>query len=199
MSETSKLTRDVMANENLEEVQATLMSDITLYTEEIGALKTLEDLKAAEAELMKEFDENDEFLKNRTYTLPDQVEYDGQTFKRGDIVNAIIGFMNGMEVPFQATLGIYQGIRYWKTRGSEPVSYAVFDNTIRLLGTLKFKGERDCLNILVINNWFAGAHNSYRSDTVWTNYLAAKHDVIIKAMDALKEPEEGEGNPDAQV
>ncbi len=193
----NKLTREVLKKENFDEIQNALAADATLFAEEV-ANKSVEELKEMEAALMEEFKENDEHLSKVTYSLADKVEYDGHTFKRSEIINAIIGFINKMEVQFQASLGIYQGIRYWKTKGADPVPYAIFDNTIRLLGTLKFKGEKECLDILVINNWFATAHEAYKRDNIWTNYLAAKHESILQAYKKYEEGE-AEATADAQV
>jgi hypothetical protein len=195
MSTENKLNRDeVLANESITEIGAILEADVVAYTEEVSKL-TLEELDTAEQELMEVFKVDDAHLAEVAYELPDSVEYDGHTVKRSDLASKIIQFINRIEVDFRATLGIYQGVRFWKTAESKPIPYGVFDSTLRLLGGLKFKGERDCFDILVINNWFATAHAAYTRDQIWSQYLHAKHNAILQARDALKKP----ATPEAEV
>lgn len=198
MNKTLALSRDVLAKETVEKVQSMMEADVVAFTEEMNNINTVDELKKVEEDLMKIFDENDKYLQNVTYGLEAEVEYDGKLVKRSDIINFIIGFINRIEVEFRATLGIYQAIKYWKTKGADNVPYAVFDSTLRMLGTLKFKGEKDCFEILVVNNWFAGAHDSYIRDNAYTNYLAAKHQAIMSRMEEL-EKKAAEATADATV
>lgn len=188
---------EVLKNEDLEAIGAALEADVVAFTEELTG-KTVDELKTIEQELMDVFKTNDEHLAKVTYELSNEVEYDGVTVKRGDIASKIISLLNNIEVQFQATLGIYQCIRFWKKRNIEPVPYGAYDSTLRLLGTLKFKGEKECFDILVINNWFTSAHAAYTRDNIWTQYLHALHQAILKQMEELENPET-EGTPDATV
>lgn len=195
----NKLTREVVLEEkDFEKVGPVLEADVVTFTEEISNM-TAEELKEKEAELMEEFKANDEYLGGVEYDLDDKVEYDGVNVKRSDLTSKVIGFLNRIEVPFQASLGVYQCIRFWKSVGANPsakVPYGAYDSTLRMLGQLKFKGESDCFDILVVNNWFAGAHDGYKRDNIWTQYLSAKHQAIMTAMDKLNKPE---ATPDAAV
>lgn len=173
-----------------EEIQAKLESSVVMITEEVNALNTTDEIKALEEALMGDFKANDEYLSKVTYELAPEVEYDECTYKCGELVDKIISFINQMEVEFRATLGIYQTIRYWETKGTEPVAYAAFDSTLRMLGTLKYKGKRECRDILAINNWFAGAHDRYVRDNVYTNYLASIHQALMTRMEDLEKVEE---------
>lgn len=173
-----------------EEIQAKLESSVVMITEEVNALNTTDEIKALEEALMGDFKANDEYLSKVTYELAPEVEYDECTYKCGELVDKIISFINQMEVEFRATLGIYQTIRYWETKGTEPVAYAAFDSTLRMLGTLKYKGKRECRDILAINNWFAGAHDRYVRDNVYTNYLASIHQALMTRMEDFEKVEE---------
>lgn len=184
------MTRESLKDVTLNEVQTMLEADLVTYQEEIANLPK-EELEAKEVELMEDFKEYDEYIKDVIYTTPNKIDYDGNTFKAGQVREKIIGFLNRIEVEFRATLGIYQAIRFWKTVSDSNVPYAVYDSTVRLLGTLKFKGEQDMLDVLVINNFFSSTHEEYTKDTVWIQYLSAKHNAILKAM----EPEPAEGEP----
>lgn len=200
-AQANKLDREtVFAEQDIEKVSAILESDVTLFKEEISSLD-LEGLKKVEADLMEDFKEDEVRLQSVAYTLPASVAYDGHTVKRSDVVNKVIGFLNRIEVPFQASLGLYQCIRFWKTQGSSPdtnIPYGAFDSTLRMLGNLKFKGEQDCFDILVINDWFTAGHDGYRRDNMWMAYLSMKHQAIMTAMEALQKAP-AEAGPDAQI
>lgn len=188
----------VLAEQDFEKIGQILEADIVTYAEAISTA-TIDELKAEEAELMEEFKKDDEYLSKVTYKLPDSIDYDGATVRRSDIANKIVGFLNRLEVDFRSTLGVYQSIRYWKQHHSEDVAYGAFDSTLRMLGTLKFKGERDCFDILVINNWFTAAHSAYSRDNMWTRYLTTRHQAIMKALEALEKADVPEATPDTTV
>lgn len=176
---------EILANEDMSAIQAELEAELVKQQEEIAGL-TIEELKAAEEALMEEFKANDEHLKEVTYELADSVEYDGIKLKSSDVAKRIIGFLNRLEVDFRATLGIHQAIRFWKAFNNTPIPYGAFDSTLRLLGTMKFKGETDCFDILAINNWFTSGHEAYSRDNIWTQFLSAKHQAIMTAMEQLE-------------
>lgn len=180
----SVINREDLTNKTPEEIQKYLESDLVQFSEEISNL-TIDELKALEEKLMEIFKSNDEYLSKVSYNLQTSVEYDGETYMKSYIIDAIISFINRIEVDFRATLGIYQAIKFWKTKVNESIPYGVFDSTLRMLGTLKFKGERDCRDILIVNNWFAGAHKQYLRDNVYTNYLASKHQALMDRMNKL--------------
>lgn len=185
MSTNNKLVREeVLAEKNLQEIANRLEAEVTLYNEELTGMDKAQ-LKAEEDALMEDFKVNDDLIDKTEYELPDEIEYDGRKIKRNEITTKIVGFLNRIEVQFQATLGLYQCIRFWKTRGTGKIPYGAFDSTLRMLGTLKFKGETDCFDILVINNWCTAAHDAYSRDNLWTQYLHARHQAIMKAMENL--------------
>lgn len=172
-----------------EEIQSKLEASVVMVTAEVNELHSVDEVKALEEKLMEDFKANDEYLSKVTYELAPEVEYDECTYKCGELVDKIISFINRMEVEFRATLGIYQTIRYWETKGTEPVAYAAFDSTLRMLGTLKYQGKRECRDILAVNNWFAGAHDRYVRDNVYTNYLASIHQALMTQMEAIQKNE----------
>lgn len=185
-----KLNREeLLAKENLQEIAKGLEAEVALYTEEIAGMDS-EALKKEETDLMEVFKVNDEYIAGVEYELPGDLEYDGRKIKRNELTTKIVGFLNRIEVQFQATLGLYQCIRFWKTAGDGKIPYGAFDSTLRMLGTLKFKGEQDCFDILVINNWFTAAHDAYSRDNIWTQYLHARHQAIMQALEALDKDKE---------
>lgn len=178
----------VLADEDVKNVSFALEADVVKFAEEIVDF-SLEDLKAAEAELMEQFKQNEEYLSQVEYELQNELDYDKQTVTRNELAKKVVGFLDTIEVPFQATLGLYQCIRFWETEGSsktKKIPYGAYDSTLRMLGNLKFKGKEDCFNILVVNNWFATAHGAYLRDNIWTTYLSALHQAIMKSMEQLE-------------
>ena len=188
MAENKLVREDVLAKENLEEIGQILEGDVVTFSETLSAMDA-DALKKAEEDLMEDFKENEAYLKDVKYDLSDEVEFEDRKIKRTDLAAKIIQFLNRIEVQFQTSLGMYQSIRFWKTTGNvpgTPIPYGAFDSTLRMLGTLKFKGEQDCFDILVVNNWFTTGHKAYSRDNIWTQYLAAKHQAIMSAMEDLE-------------
>ena len=175
------LKREDLLTKEIPEIQDALTNDVTEFSATLET-KTIEELKAVEAELMEEMKKDDAHLEQAKYELKDKAEFDGTVFNSDKICTSIVMFLNRLEVEWRATLGIYQAIKFWKKEFDGTVPYAVFDTTLRLLGTLKFKGEFDCKNVLLINNWFSTAHKDYAIDNTWRSYLAAKHQAIMQAM-----------------
>ena len=166
----------------IEDIQKRLESDVVVFADQLKNETSEETLKALEDELMTVFKENDEYLKTVEYSLGSDTEYDGVKIKRSAVIDKIIYLINKIEVEFRATLGIYQAIKFWKGVGGDAIPYVVYDATLRLLGLLKFKGESECFDILVINNWFATVHEQYAKDNIYTNYLASLHNEILNRL-----------------
>lgn len=173
----------------IQDIQNSLESDALAFAEEINTIDSVEELKAREEKLMEVAKEDDEHLKTVHYTLPDEITSLGDKFKKGEIIKMIISFLNRIECNFQTTLGIWQGIDFWKKLTNNEVPYGVFDSTLRLLGQLKFKGEKDCHDVLVVNDWFSSAHEAYIKDMVWTRYIATLHNIITQRMQELEKVE----------
>ena len=166
----------------VKDIQKRLESDVVVFADQIKNETSDEKLKDLEKELMEVFKENDEYLKTVEYSLGSDTEYDGVKIKRSAVIDKIIYLINKIEVEFRATLGIYQAIKFWKGVGGDAIPYVVYDATLRLLGMLKFKGESECFDILVINNWFATVHEQYAKDNIYTQYLASLHNEILNQL-----------------
>lgn len=182
------LNRENFINEDktIKEIQASMEPALVAWAEEVEQVENLEDLQKMEQDLEPFFKENDIHLRDAKYELPDRIDTFGTEFKRSDLIKNIVSLLNRIEVDFKATLGIYQGIRFWKTVGENAVPFHVFDSTMRLLGQVKYKGERDCLEVLAINDWFSTAHDAYMRDDLWTRYLTTRHQILMKRMDDLQ-------------
>lgn len=184
-----KITRESLNGKDFKEIQAEMADSVADYTAKLATMNKKQ-LDEQEELLMEVFKANDERMKDVAYA-PDEngASYDGIDVKANDIEKYIVSFLNRLEVEWQASLGIYQAIRFWKTRQKDgKIPYAVFDSTLRLLGTLKFKGEQDCFQILVINNWMTTMHKEYLADTGYLQYLSSLHQAIMDAQSKLKAP-----------
>lgn len=187
------LNREDLFQKEISDIQAEMSNDVNEFIASLET-KTEEELKELEAELMKVFDENDEYIKNVKYQLPDESKFDDKTVKASDIHSKIIYFLNRLEVEWKATLGIYQMIQAWKHVENKEVPYGVFDSTLRTLGTMKFKGEQECLDILLINNFMSNAHDQYVKDTTWIQYLSALHNAILQQLSKVQDKSEPVGD-----
>lgn len=184
-----KLVRKEVYELNDEQMINALEKSTIDLSEEVANINDFEKLEELEASLMEEFDEYDKHIEEVKYQLVESVEYDGTTHKASKIKENIIYLLNQVEVDFRSTLGIYQAIRFWKTNTDNNIPYAPYESTLKILGTLKYKGENQFINILIINNWFASAHEDYKRDATYHNYLTGLHNCILTRMDELRKEE----------
>lgn len=182
-----KLVRTEVYALDDEQMGAKLEMALINLGEELETINEHEKLEELEAELMKDFDEYEAHIKETVYELADEIDYDGTVQKAKKIKENVIYFLNQMEVEFRATLGLYQAIKFWKESTDNKIPYAPYETTLKLLGTMKFKGMQQFTDILIINNWFASAHNDYKRDAIYQNFLAEMHNAILKRMEDLDE------------
>lgn len=187
------LEREKLYERSVEDMQSDMEQNVVVFTDEINTVDSPEELKKREEELMEEFKKDDEYIKELMLELPKDTEYDGTKYKRQEMTRAIISFISRLEVEFRATLGIYQAIQFWKSCEEPKIPYAVYDTTLRLLGMVKYRGEKDCGDILAINNWFSSAHEDYLRTNTYTGYLSTIHQAILKRMSELEGDKEEEG------
>ena len=182
----SLILRDELVELTGRDLTNKLEENLQAWTAEC-ATKSDEELAEAEKELLSSFDENDKYLKAQTYALNQIIKFEGEDYKASSIADYIVNFLSRLEVDWKSSLGIYQAIKFWKTVGIETVPYAVYDATIRLLGTLKYRGFQDCKQILIINDYLAVANKQYNIDVNYLYYLSGRHKVIMDAQQKLRE------------
>lgn len=166
------------------ELQNELIRRIEQFKAELETGETsVEALKAKEADLMKEFDVNDERIKQQSYPVGKSVEVNGKEFTQKEVVSFVEKFLGQLEVEFRAALGVYETIQFYQEGfDGERIPHVVFDNTIRMLNTLKYKGADDLVKIIAVNNWFLPSHELYSKNTIYTHYLSAKHQELLQLM-----------------
>lgn len=172
-----------------------------LFTEELYAFKAfiesnynheqIPELKEVEKVLMSEFDANDKRIEETFYTLENTKEVNGS-----ELAGKVVRFLEKVEVEFRGTQVVLDCINYWsglsdKKIKEKKVQHAVFDTTLRLINTLKYKGHADLLDIVCINDWFMPSHNEYNKNLIYMHVLSAKHQEILQMIN----PNMAENNP----
>ena len=176
------VTREELKEKSVQEVQDLMQTDLENYKEEISSINEEAELLDIENALMKEHDEYQKVLKDVVYQLPESANFEGETIKKDEITKNIAYFLNKNEVEWPYTLGLYQLIKLWKTKGLKEISYDAYDSTLRLLNQLKYKGVTEWKDILVINEYMSSCHSEYVKDTSYLIYLSQKHNVILDRM-----------------
>lgn len=184
------LFRKDLAELNSDELMKKLQEDIDKQKEEIDKIKDVEALKAMEDELMKAMDENEAYVKELKYELPDGCEFDGTHYNKGEVAKFIISFLNRGDYKWEYTAGAYELVKFWKSNNPLVITYGVYDSTLRMLNQGTFKGFNDWKEILTVNEYMKSCHNAYTHDTGYTIYLAEVHNAIVERMELVKKPAE---------
>lgn len=185
---TKNYSREELTGMEFKELQRALEENLNEYGEELKKLKK-NDLEKEEENLIKIQEDFDIVIGETEYELPDTSEYRGYTTSRKDLAAKIIYFLNKLECNWQTSLGVYEAIALWKNIG-KTISYATYDSTIRILGSMRFKGETELRDILIINHFLTSAEQAYLRDTIYIQYLAGKHNAVMQALNP--QPEETE-------
>lgn len=191
------MKREELEKIKSDEVSSLLDKELKEFKAKVDTITDPDELQRMEDEVMREMDENDAYVRNVKYDLAKGVDYDGEHFSVGEIRNKIISFLNRSEVEWSYTLGLYQLVKFWKTKEETTITYPVYDSTLRILNTLKFKGFNDWKDILVVNEFFKGNHENYLKDTALVVFASQKHNTIVSRMDELSKKSETV-NEDAQ-
>lgn len=185
---TKNYSREELTGMEFKELQRALEENLNEYGEELKKLKK-KDLEKEEENLIKIQEDFDIVIGETEYELPDTSEWRGYTTSRKDLAAKIIYFLNKLECNWQTSLGVYEAIVLWKNIG-KTISYATYDSTIRILGSMRFKGETELRDILIINHFLTSAEQAYLRDTIYIQYLAGKHNAVMQALNP--QPEEVE-------
>lgn len=201
LRDTPEKILEVLNGKNEQGEERTIEDLQRLFTEELYAFKAfiesnytheqIPELKEVEKVLMTEFDANDKRIEETFYTLENSKEVNGS-----ELAGKVVDFLEKVEVEFRGTQVVLDCINYWKGLAdkkikTKPVQHAVFDTTLRLLNTLKYKGSEGLKNITDINNWFLPSHNAYNKNLIYMHVLSAKHQEILQMIN----PNMAEGNP----
>lgn len=167
-------------NKSVQDVQEELQSKLNTYKETVKSTTDLEELKKMEEEILKEQESFDNYLRNAEYNLPqDPFDFEGKSYTLNDVARRIIYYINRNEQEFQYCLGLHGLIRIWKSSPLTKISYGALDSTLRILGGLKYKGDSEWVDILVINNYLTNVHEPYIKDRSILITMAEAHNAVV--------------------
>ena len=194
MKELKILSHEELVKLAPEEQQKALLDSHNVF--DALAKELSEDEKAIEEDnVIKMLDEYDQFLKEQSYELPEEVKFDGTVYNRATVNKIIVDFLESIEVEWQGALLIYEAIKRMKNDPST-INYPTFDNITRLLGGLKFKGFYQTRDILIVNELFSPAYAGYARDRMYLGYLSMCHNSVIPtAMKATDEYVQEDSHP----
>lgn len=180
------MTQEFLMNASMEDATKQFDQELREYVELVNSIEDVETLNKMEQDVIKEQDDVNAYLKTVQYKLADNVEFDGEKYSVSEIVKAIVYFINKKEVEWKYTLGLYQLVKFWKSNNPSIIDYGVYDSTLRILNQVAFQGFSEWRDILVCNEYFKTAHESYSKDTSWLIFTSEKHNVILDRMKVLE-------------
>ena len=193
MSKENEETKEQKQETALEQAKR-LQAEVDAYKKEIEGINDVEVLKEKEKEIIAEMDKFDEYIKSRTYPVPNGVDFEGEHYSRSEVSGEIIYFINKNEVQWQYTLGLYQLCRFWKNTSNEVITYGQLDSTLRILEQQKFRGFDEWRNILLVNEYMKALHEDYTKDLAVQIALSQKHNSILERMDLIGKVTTDEGH-----
>ncbi len=138
--------------------------------------KTLEELEKIEQEIIAEADKNGEELG--------KIEFDMPSENYEEVAAGVQYFLNKQSVQWQYTLGMVSMYDFWDPENrSEKIPYPHLDSILRTLGGLQFTGYKEWAMVVAINKFFEPLQKAYVDATELTYDIAAKHDVVMKAIE----------------
>lgn len=179
------MTREDLNGKNYSEVEPMLEAELNSFKERIDQIMDIDELSKEEEILMKEAREYDEYLNTVEYELPDNVDFDGH-YSRNDIAKVIINALGKLEVEWSQTLGLYELVTLWKNKDMNKISNKAYDNTLRVLNQVRYKGYDEWKGILATNKFLASCHNAYSLDTGWNVLISEKHNVIMQRVELIQ-------------
>jgi hypothetical protein len=143
--------------------------------------KTLEELEKLESQLIAQADENDQKVSKLEFDLPKD------NYKV--VAEGIRMLLNKQTVQWQYTLGLVGLYDFWNPeKKAKKIPFAQLDAILRTLGQMQFTGYNEWAAVVAINKYFEPLHNNYVEATEKTYDIASKHQIVMQAMDNIKNP-----------
>ena len=168
---------------DMENLQDVLQVKLNTVNEKVNEMDDPEKLSEFELVVDAKQKEFDDYLRDAEYELMENVEFEGKTSSKNDIARRIIYHLNRVEQDFQYCLGLHGLVLFWKNISQKTtIPYGTYDSTLRILGSLKYKGDSEWVDILTVNNYMAEAHDPYLKDRVILMTLAEMRNSIVSRM-----------------
>ena len=172
-----------------QEIETLLQSKLEEYTKQVNDTTDLVVLKKMELDIDAQQAEYDEYLRKAEYDIQTEpVEFEGKKYTPSEIAKKIIYYLNKNEQTFEYCLGLHGLVTLWKANDIKKISYGAYDSTLRLLGQVKFKGDSEWVDILVINNYLSSAHEGYIKDRAGLLYLAEIRNRVVSRIQLCTKP-----------
>lgn len=177
-----------LKNMSAEEVQTSLQARYDEFKEKVSGIDDVEELKKIELDIDAEQEEFDKYLREVSYELgSEDLEFDGKKYNPVQIAKKINFHINRIEQPFEYCLGLHSLVVFWNSRPTT-ISYGIYDSTLRLLGGLKYKGDSEWCDILVINNYLANCREGYMRDRTALTLLAELRNLVVNRIQLCSKP-----------
>lgn len=171
------------AEKTADEMQDALQKKLDEFKTQVAEVKDEEELKQLELDIDKAQEEFDKYLREAEYELnQDGIDFENKNYKMNEITRKIVYHLNRIEQEFQYCLGLHGLVLFWKQHKPEKISYGAYDSTLRLLGQLKYKGDSEWVDILIINNYLVCAHEPYMKDRAMLVYLAECRNAAVNQL-----------------
>jgi hypothetical protein len=184
------ITRENLNGLSPQEIQDLLDANLQEYAVNVLELQEEENILEKEQEVIKLMEENDIRMKLVTYKLADEVNFDGQVYKKETVQGFIADLLDTQEVEWSYTLGLYEMMKVWKNKELQEIQYHAYDSTLRVLGGLKYKGFMAWKKILTINEFLSSCHEEYTRDYAYIVYLSQIHNTLLEALKKFNPVEE---------
>lgn len=139
---------------------------------------TEEQLKAIEADVVKEADDVNKEVSEATITLPD----DNHTVA----FKAIRSLLGKVKVQWQFASAMAEMYDFWSPtkKKAGDVQYGLLDATLRYLGQLEFTGYDEWKAVAQVNAYFEPIKDKYIEISTKIYDVADKHNAILEKLDA---------------
>jgi hypothetical protein len=106
-----------------------------------------------------------------------------------EVAEGIRMLLNKQTVQWQYTLGLVSIYDFWNPeKMTKKIPFAQLDAVLRTLGQMQFTGYNEWAAVIAINKYFEPLHNDYVEATEATYDIASKHQIVMQAIDNIKNP-----------
>lgn len=139
--------------------------------------KTKEELETLLNELLEESKNLNKEVSETTYDLP--------VAKQKAVFDNINYFIDKQSVKWNYALGIITIYEFFDKKQTQ-ITYALLDTTLRMLGSLEFKGYAEWKKVVAINDYFSGIAESYREITDRILDSAERYSMVEQQLELWK-------------
>jgi hypothetical protein len=172
---------------SLDELNKDYQAELEEYKKTLSGITDAEELQKEEQKWIDKLNEFDAYIKDREYSLPASVDYNGKTFTRSEVFGIIKTFINEKcEIEWKYAPKMVEFTK-WFIGNRTKISYPYLDSVLRLLDQFKYRGVKEWENILTINEYFKQCTADYQYDGAELYHLSLMHNAVMEQMQ-LNEP-----------